>query len=432
MHGVAKIRCEDGFLPVDDPTATYLEDEYRFGWSDIDMELVLQRFREERGDLKADIQPQSMAGEGELPSEKVNLSSARSIKQYANTLGGYGLLEAEEWFEVLTKASSLAKRRYQDGEPPVVLANVEYKEQPQFVVWPYIDAHGTSILFGDGGVTKSIQALALGISVATGQEVLPETGDPYRTGPVLYIDWEADAVTHAERMAAICAGAEIATPEDIIYMARTASLSESTRELRRVIATEGVVFCIVDSVAAASGGDPEKAETVIRAFNAMRSLGVPVLALHHVTKDQKSDRTKPFGSVFAPNLARRTWRIDRDQDEGEDMVRVRLTHHKSNFGRKEKAKGYGVQFQTNLSGSLAAINFVDVAAHLIPREGGGDSMKYQIAETLKGGALTQRQIAAELDAKENTISRTLRRHSDWFIEVDGGWGLVASDVQVQV
>lgn len=352
---------------MSEPKATYIEDEYVFVWDDVDVKLTIERFREERGELKADCQPQSASRGGVLPAEKLNLSSARSLKQYANTLGGYGLLDAEQWFALLTQACELSKRRYREGAPAVRLSEVEWQNRAQFVVYPYAEARGTTIWFGDGGVSKSVHLLAACVSVATGLEVIPG-GIPRITGACGYFDWEADEATHAERLAAICKALGVEIPNNIFYKRCTATIGESVRELRRLIAAEGLVFAGIDSIGGASGGDVEKAEAVIRTMMGIRALEIPAVGVHHVTKDQK-DKTKPFGSVYAPNLARLTWRVDKDQDAGSDLVRVRLTNFKGNNVRLLTSQGHGVRFTNRTAGDeefLDEVSFTQVSGLALP------------------------------------------------------------------
>lgn len=411
------------------PKATYIEDEYVFVWDDLDIKLTLERFREERGELKADCQPSSANRGGVLPAEKLNLSSARSLKQYANTLGGYGLLESEQWFELLTQSCELSKRRYREGAPAVRLSDVDWRQRPRFVIYPYIEARGTTIWFGDGGVSKSIHALAACVSVATETVVLPG-GEPRLSGPVGYFDWEADEETHAERLEALCAGLGIDVPDNIIYMRRSASLSESVREMRRLIALEGMVFGVADSIGGASGGDVEKAESIIRTMMAMRALEIPILGIHHVTKDQK-DKTKPFGSVYAPNLARLTWRIDKEQDEGADLVRVRLTNFKGNNVRLLTSSGHGVRFQSILMGKdevLDEVTFTQVSGLTLPAVNKRGQVKYEIARVLRETAgLRLDEIAAAAGLKRDTVYRRLKGEPDWFVEHEEQWFLKGED-----
>ena len=412
---------------MSEPTATYLEDEYVFVWSDLDVQLTIERFREERGELKADAEPKSASGEGILPSEKLNLSSARSLRIYANTLGGYGMLEADAWFGLLTQACDRAKRRYREGAPSVRLVDVEWRDRPRYLVEPFIEAGSRSILFGDGGVSKSMHALALAVSVATGQAIIPGTS-VLKTGPVLYLDWEDEAETHAERMAAICGGAGLEAPDNVVYMRRTGSLHESTREVRRQIAQLGAVLVIVDSVGAACGGDPERAADIIKTFDAMRALEVPVQAIHHVPKDAK-DKTKPFGSVYAGNLARLMWRLDREPGATGEIF-IRASHQKGNNVGALPSTGHRVLFETDDLHQLTAVRFAPATLASLPSApNSGNAVRNRIGALLtEYGSLEVKAIADSLEVGEHSVRTILNRHKDWFVHLtDGRWGLLDSE-----
>lgn len=407
-----------------DPRATYLEDEYHFLWEELDIEIVVERLREERGALRADFSPQSASGAGFLPTQTLDLRSGESAKRYANVLGSR-LLDGDQWFELLTKAQRMARDRYQSGEPSIVLAHVDWTGRPRFLVHPLIEDGVRTILFGDGGVSKSLHSLALAVSVATGVAIVPGT-TVLRTGPVLYLDWEDEERTHAERLAAICAGAGIEVPENIIYMRRTGSLHESTREIRREIARTGAVMAIIDSVGAACGGDPEKASDVIRAFDSMRALGVTVLALHHVTKDQK-DKSKPFGSVYSANLARLTWRLDAER--GRDETFIRAQSYKGNNNGELPPLGHRISFEAGEDDRLVAVRFSSASPGRVPAGvGKSGGLKNAIAAALKSGPLTVAEIAIEIGAAEATVRTTLNRNKDWFVGLSGGrWGIKSDD-----
>lgn len=412
---------------MEDPRVTYLEDEYHFLWEELDIEIVVERLREERGTLRADFSPQSASGAGFLPTQTLDLRSGESAKRYANVLGSR-ILDGDQWFELLTKAQRMARDRYQSGEPSIILKDVDWTGRPRFLVHPLIEDGVRTILFGDGGVSKSLHSLALAVSVATGEAIIPGT-TVLSTGPVLYLDWEDEERTHAERLAAICAGAGIEVPASIIYMRRTGSLHESTREIRREIARQHAVMAIIDSVGAACGGDPEKASDVIRAFDSMRALGVTVLALHHVTKDQK-DKSKPFGSVYSANLARLTWRLDAER--GKDETFIRAQSYKGNNNGELAPLGHRISFEAGEDDRLVAVRFSSASPGRVPAGGSGVKLKNKIAAALKMTPMTVKEIADEIESSEQTVRTTLNRNKDWFVGLpDSRWALKADESEWQ-
>lgn len=411
---------------ISEPTTTYLDDEYVFVWDDLDVKIVVERFREEGGDLKADTQPASAAGNGSLPPEKMNLSSARSIKTYANTLGGHGLLDAETWFECLSKCAKLASIRYREGEPSLVLSEIKYAERPRFLVEPFLEMDSRSLLFGDGGASKSMHALALAASVAAGKSIIPGT-TVHAQGAVLYLDWEDKPETHAERLVAICDGAGISVPDNIYYMRRVGSLHESVREIRKEVGRRGAIFVIVDSVGAACGGDPEKAADVIRAFDAMRALGVTIQAIHHVTKDQK-DKTKPFGSVYAPNLVRLSWRLDREPGRNGEMF-VRATNYKGNNVGVIEQRSHTVWFDADDDYRLHSVRFGQSSAiglYAPTRTDTDNSLRNRMAALfMEYGPLDIAAVATTLSTAQSSARSKLSTNKDWFTKhEDGRWDVL--------
>lgn len=161
----------------------YDPDEYRFTWNESGIELVFSRFREERGELKATVQPFALDGKGNLPRGNVSVGLGRSMSLLAGQFAEWhALIKKPEWEDLIKKGCEYAEKRYREGEPPVVLAEVDWQQLSSFVHEPFVDAHGTTILFGDGGVSKSVHALAIAASVASGQAIIGEL--PAVTGPV--------------------------------------------------------------------------------------------------------------------------------------------------------------------------------------------------------------------------------------------------------
>ena len=404
---------------------TYLEDEYVYEFPDEGVRLTLERFREERGEVKARCIPENAQGSGFLPSDTINIGSARSQKIYANTLKDDDTIAGKlPWTAMISEVCRDAERRYREGAPSVPLAKVEWRQKARFVVEPWVDAHGTTILFGDGGTSKSLHALALAVSIATGRPVIGNY--PAVQGPVLYCDWEADEETHAERLEAICEGVGIEKPDEVHYMQRAASIGESAREIRKAAAQLGAVLVVVDSLGAAGGGDPEKADTVIRSMNAIRSIAIPTLAITHVTKEQK-DKTKPFGSVYAHNLARRTVRIDRDQEEEAAEITVKLTTMKANFGMLERARGHRIQFENGDDHRLKTVRFEEAGWGDLPQRSSDASAKYDIAYAMREAKqpMAVQAIVEITGLKADTVRKTLRRNTEWFSSGRNGWSLSA-------
>jgi AAA domain-containing protein len=407
-----------------------MEDEHIHSWPALGIQISIERFHEDRNDIKAFVTPQAISGDGYLPPEKVSLESARSLKMYANTLDNYGMLTADEWLALLVPAAKASLERYRSGTPAVFLHAVQYGLRSHYLLEPFIEVGSRGMIFGDGGVSKSLHALAMCISVATGIAIVPNT-IVHQQGAVLYLDWEDEAETHAQRLAAICKGAGIDIPENIIYMRRTGSLKETVRAARRAIAANGCIMAVIDSVGAACGGDPERAADVIQTFDSMRALEVAVLAIHHVPKDQK-DKTKPFGSVYAPNLVRTMWRLDKSDGQN-GQIYVRGHHLKFNNTGRVDDIGHSVRFHVDENRQLDSVVFTPThSSQLPPSQERGAGVKYGVGTALKDGPMTVADLAAATGFSGETVRRTLNRDKDWFVNLDQGkidarWALLADE-----
>jgi bifunctional DNA primase/polymerase-like protein/primase-like protein len=93
--------------------------------------------------------------------------------------------------------------------------------------------------------------------------------------------------------------------------------------LRQQIEGDGVDFLIIDSIIPAiSGADPLATDAPTAYQMALGIIGLPVLSLGHVTKQQSM--AFPFGSVMWHSYARVTWSLGK---EGDILV---LANHKAN------------------------------------------------------------------------------------------------------
>ena len=92
-----------------------------------------------------------------------------------------------------------------------------------------------TLLYGDGGVAKSLLALALAVAVAGGSGKW--LGREVESCPVLYMDFELDTEEQARRVYQLCRGQGLDTPpEDLLYMSASVILQEkpSRQPWRRV------------------------------------------------------------------------------------------------------------------------------------------------------------------------------------------------------
>jgi len=285
--------------------------------------------------------------------------------------------------------------------------------------------------------TKTYFLAAAAVTLATGRAVVGmPVGDPLRA---LILDWETDRYAHAERMRALCRGAGVACDpkalgERIYYRSMVSSMAESAAYVRREIDRLGVGAVFLDSLGMACGGELESAESILRCFIAIRTLGVPALIASHVTKAAVANqeggprRLSPFGSIFTENAARNTWSLEWSGEEGASVGHVALIHQKTNNGRYEKRHAYSVQFSsrpgtarpegvqaadTDADDLLAderieavAYRRADIAAIEAFRK--HVSLADQLLDILTGGAMAAKEAADAIDAPQDQVRARLR------------------------
>jgi len=208
------------------------------------------------------------------------------------------------------------------------------------------------------------------------------------------------------------------------YLRCSAPLHEIARQVQRHLTESGCNMVIIDSIAAACGGEPERADVALRLCNAVRALGTTALLIGHQTKGN-DDTGKPFGSVFWTNEARSTMEIKRQQDAGQDTMNLGLYHRKINDGRLEKPLGVSVSFSedTIKFSSQSIVDVPELAARLPAKE---VVQRY----LMEHGPSSVEEIAAATDRKVNTIHKVFSDHRQVFTPVptlDSAqklWGIV--------
>jgi hypothetical protein len=247
---------------------------------------------------------------------------------------------------VVSSTGTLASRRpnlYRDGtrdtKPEVVrLAEVERPGPRRYLCQDLVLAAYVTLLHGDGGVAKSLLALALAVAVAgNSQEWLQRRVE---NGRVLYLDFELDAEEQARRVHQLCNGAGLEKPpEDLLYMSAVGHRTREAFEAARQTCEEyGVELLVVDSYGVALHGDAENARDVIgfhqEYLEPLRALGIAVLVIDHQSRlqaGQSYQQKGAFGSVYKGNLARSVIQAEATE-RGEGTLTVRLRQKKHNFG----------------------------------------------------------------------------------------------------
>src|SRR5215218_9239181 len=217
-----------------------------------------------------------------------------------------------------------------------------------------------TLLYGDGGVAKSLLALALAVAIAGDSKKW--LGREVERCPVLYMDFELDSEEQARRVYQLCCGQGLDTPpEDLLYIS---ALRHPAREAftaaLEACKEHGVQMMVVDSLGPALQGDAEAARDVIgffqKSIEPFRVEGIAILIIDHQSRLQQGQSYQSkgaFGSVFKTNLARSVIQAQATE-RGEGTLTVRLRQKKHNFGPLAEPFGVRLSF-TEQAVSLEAV-----------------------------------------------------------------------------
>ena len=392
-------------------------DIYRYTYGDTGIQIELDRLKENReGDLVAEIRigrQKAPETNGKVPyallhNARLNLLSTRGRAELAKELQ----IESgsEGWTDVIKYVSFLTVDKYRRGEPAVDLSTVEIPTGNQWLLKPFIEVGNPTLFFSPGGSGKSILGMAMALSVATGESLC---GSPMRApSPVLYLDWEADKESQAERLRALCIGHGLgAIPTKTFYHRwMYASIGESVIALRREITDLGIKLVVCDSLGAARGGAPESAEVTLAAFAAVRSLRCSFLGIDHLTKSKEADKNYAFGSVYSFNVSRLVWRADMSGVSKPCTTTVALVNTKRNNGPKISAQGYSIVFENDPVTDRAQVITVK-RAELTTVEDLRDRVRQddRVLVALRRGGLLLADIVSETGLPDDTVSPILSR-----------------------
>jgi len=372
----------------------------RFSWPDLKLRVMAERVKD-NGQAELSFFSVKDSKELLLHRARVDLLSASAINNLVKRLEKNALNIS--WEDVLTYITETTTEITRRGEPAEEIWPAETDTlTPSYLLEPLLYLNHPTVIFGDYGSLKSAFALvtAFTVQLPYKDNKLGLTTNAEST-KVLYLDYEDDPSSFRRRWSALAKGFNKA-PMPILYRRMTATLADSTDQLRGIVDDHGVKLLIVDSLGPAARGNLNDTEPAIKYHAALRQLGITSLTLAHTSKDQLSKKRTIFGSVFFMNLARSVWECKAEQEIGEDEAIISLKHSKGNLSKLQPPLGYRFTF-TNNSISVAKADLRDTGLS------GELPLTWQIKNMLQREALTMHDIAESLGKGEDTIKTTLSR-----------------------
>lgn len=374
---------------------------YSFTWQEHGIRMLVDRLHEDsRGVVTAEVLVKNTQGK-QIYRGRNNLLSGRSKGDVAKECAKWVTLQHPLTMEALvTFAFSTTIDRYREGEPAVALDRDGASDHLDYRVSPLLQEGMPNLLFGQGGAGKTRLALYVGMMVH-GNLLKDDTGLEAEPGNVLYLDYETSREVMERHLRQLERGYGLSVKVPLLYRRCYHPLAQETQELQRIVADANVQLVIVDSVGMACGGEPESAQVAVDYFRALRTIGGTSLSLSHVTKG--GEQRAAFGSIYFMNYARSAWELQAKREEGENLLTLGLFHRKVNDGPLHKPLGFTFTF--GLEGTKVAKS----DPYSDPDLSKGGQLPQRIRATLKHKAFTAKELAQELDARQNSIDQALGR-----------------------
>ena len=337
----------------------------------------------------------------------------------------------DDWRQRLTQVTALVTEAYYAGTPAIALDDAEPPEPSREVISRILWQGTPCIIYGAGGIGKSlvglnlIQAMHSGFAVA-GLETIQQN--------CLWLDWETTRSLAYWRNAEILRGRGIESgrwpdPERpdsprgrmVFYREMVGSLSDNVETLADEVERLNIGTILVDSAIPACGGEAEATKPTQDFFTALRAIkprdrDLSALIIAHVTKESSSSRynATPFGSTVWKDRARDTFELKASQRRNARYTDFALHHRKSNMGPLRDPLGLRLTWAEGCT-----IEALDIRenAELVAGLPVAERAHIKIAES---GPLTTEELAELFDSPKATVASALSRNHR-FISENGKW-----------
>lgn len=338
--------------------------------------------------------------------------------------------ERDDWRQRLTQATVLVLEKYRSGTPVVALGAMEQPEPTAMTLSGVVWEGMPTLIYGPGGIGKSIIALNFLSSIHTGVDA---AGLKARQSNCLILDWETSERQTWWRNQEILQARDTlpgSWPDPdfplsgrtgmVYYRFMAGPLINDVEYLKTQIQELNIGTICIDSAGPACGGEPESAAATLKFFEALRMLSdfdkpLQSIILAHVTHEgRKGGQSSPFGSVYWLNIPRNVFELQNSQGQGASHSDYALHHRKSNLGPLQSPLGFRLTW-----GQGCTIEELDIRknAQLVAGLPYGERAQILIDEN---GALTTEDLADLMDANRKTIAATMSRDHR-FSSVNGKW-----------
>ena len=337
-----------------------------------------------------------------------------------------------DWRQRLTQLSELVQQEYLAGSPVVALHKVENPVPTQELITNILWEGTVCIVYGAGGIGKSIfglnfiQGMHLGRPVADHETIQKNA---------LWLDWETTENLAYWRNAQLLTGIGLEAedwhdpvrPDSprgnmVFYKEMVGSLADNVESVADEIDRYNISVLLVDSAIPACGGEAESTKPSQEFFNALRAVkprgrDLSTIVIAHVTKESANTKPAtptPFGSTVWKDRARDTYFLQASQKKNASYTDFALHHIKSNMGPLNNVLGYRLSWADGCT-----MERIDIKENkeLITGLPIADQAHISISQN---GALSTDELADAIGESKTSISTMLSR-DDRFVSNNGKW-----------
>lgn len=407
------------------PTLTPLVSGVQFHWEQEQVQITVTRIHETRnGPVTGEvlIRTTRPGWPRHIRQAQLNFTSSPTRDQWVKALNPK---YDAPWHEIMETLCVLTLEYIRQGEPVVELDPLVEIPPPSYYVKPLMPKNKPSVIFGEGGTTKSYLGVALAACLHADWKKNPMGFElPEGRKNVMYLDWETDQEELSWRWKCILNGAGLPYSK-LPYLRCVAPLPDDLERIQEKLIEWNTEAIIIDSMAGAAGGELNKDDTATRLFTAIRRLKTTALIIAHTSKPNGDGKTATiFGSVFFGNWSRSVFEVQKVQEPDEDTIDIGIYHRKTNQSKLFKPIGLKVNFGEDYTrySRQNVDDIIELSKHL--------SMPQKIEGLLKNfGQMTVKEIASELGEKEDAVSVGLNRlkKSGKADRFPNGWGLLVKE-----
>jgi len=269
-------------------------------------------------------------------------------------------------------------------------------------------AEHPTVFFGDGGAAKSYLSLYFaGLIAKSGVNVA-------------LLDWELASGDHRDRYELLFGES---MPANLWYARLSSPLSKIQDGLRRAVRDKRIGFAVFDSVGFACGGEPEKAESALAYYAAVRRVCPGSLHIAHRSKGGENSDKYPFGSIFWSNGCRMSWYMEgAEEAPNSSILNVAMHNRKGNLGGRISAP---IGFTLAFSAERTTVRASDPSQN--PELAAKVPLWRRMESLLQRGALSPEAIAEELTVPVKHVQAEYNRRKRLFVVVGGCVGLATKD-----